>query len=190
MEILSQGAHPFILEYQDNLLDELGMKHLAGERDMEAKLNNEISIQVHKQRRGKKVAMARFTSLLDSLASYRERWTLTLFRLLHLFMDGHRFRATGFRDAIKRAASTGENSAERASIKGDKLRLRDACANNIALSAALLADEVGRQRARVMECITRPIRQWHGNQAKKLRSLEANRKWFQTQLAGGPAIQN
>eukprot|EP00971_Amphidinium_carterae_P170338 3375031-Amphidinium_carterae.1 len=48
----------------------------------------------------------------------------------------------------------------------------------------MLSDAEGRQRSRVIEAVTAPLRSWYGSQSKELRSLDSTLSWLQKQVGG------
>eukprot|EP00971_Amphidinium_carterae_P094204 1864824-Amphidinium_carterae.1 len=63
-------------------------------------------------------------------------------------------------------------------------KLRDTCTSNVMLTAALLSDMSGRQRARVIQVASAPLRLWYGLQSQKLRSMNGCVEWMVEQLQG------
>ena len=177
--LLEHGQHAFLVEHEAIMLEELGLLHHQGAENAGQLLRQAAQRACVVSSRGDKVAFCRFGSLIDSLGSLRNSWHMYQLRLLHALMDSKSFSTDTLQQSVKQTAKKRdtENIQSRAPVKAPVL-LRDSCHSNVALSLAVLSDEAGQQRARVIEVFSRPLRAWHGHQASQLRSSQDYLDWF------------
>ena len=184
LKLLDAGAQPFLIDFVDDLVDELDLTAYKNSPDLMDHIVTAIKNHPSLTSRGSKVAMCRFASMVDTCASLNSSWTLRLLRMLFLASETGQLTEGKLQKTIAAHSSQIAPSEGRTTVKQPP-SLRKTFNNNLALSIAVLSDFEGRQRSRCIEVVTSPLRAWYGKQSKELRSLDAAVAWVKKQVSGG-----
>eukprot|EP00971_Amphidinium_carterae_P093223 1844765-Amphidinium_carterae.3 len=181
---LKSESHPFLVKYQTEILQELGMDNAETEEGLHSRIVEVLEDHPSLQNRGTKTAMCRFANFVDSCKAINQCWTFYLLRLLFLAFELRQLEGVVMKTAMSNALQGAEQNAEARQTVQQPPSLRKAFTSNLAFAIAMLSDAEGRQRSRVIEAVTAPLRAWYGKQSKELRSLESTLSWLQKQVGG------
>eukprot|EP00971_Amphidinium_carterae_P181507 3600999-Amphidinium_carterae.2 len=172
-ELLQTSEQPFMKVYERELCQEMCLEELVGDDGLHEALLSAFRDHPSMNRKNNRVAMCRFGAFADALNDLVPAWCLYLLRCLHVLGDikfGHKEIVQKIQESNMPAAG-GE-----ARVSTSEGKLRDTCTSNVMLTAALLSDMSGRQRARVIQVASAPLRLWYGVQSQRLRSMNGCRE--------------
>eukprot|EP00971_Amphidinium_carterae_P328423 6460296-Amphidinium_carterae.2 len=184
VELLRLGENTFVEEFADELKRELKLGGGPLEDGQSGLIVEAIATRLHEQRRGSKVAMCRFASLLDSLEHLCENWSIYLLQTLHVMGD-EKFKLKDLQSTFAKSKQATSDPDARDSTTAEVKRMRDLCSSNVAVTCALLSDWEGRTRSQVIRVFSSATREWYGSQSTKLRSQCDAREWFVLQCGRG-----
>eukprot|EP00971_Amphidinium_carterae_P236520 4694085-Amphidinium_carterae.1 len=167
--------------YEKELCEEMGVTDQIGQDDLHSTLLSAFREHPSMHRKNNRVAMCRFAGFADALNDLVPAWCLYLLRCLHVLGDV-KFGRKDMMQKIQESNMHETVGDTRASTSEG--RLRDTCSSNVMLTAALLSDMSGRQRARVIQVASKPLREWYGRQSVQLRSMNGCVQWMVSQLQG------
>eukprot|EP00971_Amphidinium_carterae_P352734 6492718-Amphidinium_carterae.4 len=181
LDLLETGEQPFMKVYEKELCEEMCLTSELGQDGLHDALLSAFRDHPSMHRKNNRVAMCRFGAFVDALSDLVPAWCLYLLRCLHVLGD----IKFGRKDMIQKIQES--NMADRqgeSKPSTSEGKLRDTCTSNVMLTAALLSDMTGRQRARVIQIASAPLRLWYGVQSQKLRSMDGCVAWLVEQLQG------
>eukprot|EP00971_Amphidinium_carterae_P352915 6492771-Amphidinium_carterae.4 len=181
---LKSESHPFLVKYQSEILQELDMDNVETEEGLHSRIVEVLEEHPSLSHRGTKTAMCRFANFVDSCRCINKCWTFYLLRLLFLAFELKQLEGVVMKTAMSNALQGAEQNAEARQAVQQPPTLRKAFTSNLAFAIAMLGDTDGRQRSRVIESCTGPLRSWYGTQSKELRSLDSTLAWLQRQVGG------
>eukprot|EP00971_Amphidinium_carterae_P073055 1444928-Amphidinium_carterae.1 len=179
LELLETNEQPFMKVYEKELCEEMGVTSEIAQDDLHSTLLSAFREHPSMHRKSNRVAMCRFAAFADALNDLVPAWCLYLLRCLHVLGDV-KFGRKDMMQKIQESNAAEVGGDNRTSTSEGKLR--DTCSSNVMLTAALLSDMSGRQRARVIRVASAPLQEWYGVQSQKLRSMNGCVDWMLSQL--------
>ena len=127
------------------------------------------------QRQSSRVSLTRWFQFLDSCSQHLKVWHQRLVVQVFLGLD------LGLK--LQGASMTWKPGAENEQVptarEGEQLRrLRQSCKNSLELSTVVLGDELLRKQAAMIVFLLGPLRAWHSEQSRTLRSASEVKDWY------------
>ena len=157
--------------------------------DLEATLFDDEAVQVFAslpevfRTQTIKVSLTRWFQWVDTSKDFLKNWHRRLLVQLWLCIhSGIKLKGVNIKIPIGATSETTSTAHE-----SDQLRaLRHSCKNSLQLATTVLADPMLRRQVQLLVCrdLLEPVRGWHSQQSRTLRSAPESLQWFAKQSAG------
>ena len=141
------------------------------------------------QKKGEKVNLTRFHSVVKEGREFVKRWTSTLVQCEYVSLEMDMLKGKKFTDKVTvkmagRDPDAPDTTAATATALDDRA-LRSCCQNSVVIALMFLSEDLNLRLMHMVVSLAGPVTLWHSAMEKQVRSVASASSWLLDQVSGG-----